>query len=52
MKKSLLVTAGSAVLTLAVGFGIKKGIRKIAEKRAQREENTGYYEEIINFEEV
>lgn len=45
MKKSLLISATSAVLTLAAGFGVKIGIKKLAEKRAaQREEYMEYYE--------
>ena len=45
MKKSALITAGSAVVTLVVGFGLKKGIDVLKTKRStQREEYMQYYE--------
>lgn len=52
MKKSALITAGSAALTLAAVFGIKVGVRTILVKRAaKREENMEYYEELIKNQE-
>lgn len=48
MKKSTLISLGSAVVSLVVGYGIKKGTEKLKAKYVDgREENTDYNGETI-----